>query len=157
MLPLSYVSALGQLTRDLMSLDPNARLLRRWSPLDHLFLIALLSERAPRFRRFSESLASQIAGWIETRPIDEKSMLFTEWVMGSATASKADELLGSLGVSNLRPASTHSDAARRQAYLAMLGAILLDERSYDANLADIDRFLHPPKKARRKRKTAKRR
>jgi hypothetical protein len=28
---------------------------------------------------------------------------------------------------------------------------------YDANLADIDRFLHPPKKARRKRKTAKRR
>lgn len=139
MLPLSYVTALGQLTRDLMSLDPNGRLLMRWSPLDHLFLIALLSERAPRFRRFSESLTSQIDGWIESRPIDEKSMLFTEWVMGSATASKAEELLGSLGVSNQRLASTHSDTARRQAYLAMLGAILLDERSRGVSIEDIER------------------
>ena len=139
MLPLSYVAALGQLTRDLMSLDPNARLLRRWSPLDHLFLIALLSERAPRFRRFSESLAGQIDGWVESRPIDEKSMLFTKWVMGSETTSKADELLGSLGVSNQRAASTHSDASRKKAYLAMLGAILLDERSWGRPIEDIER------------------
>ena len=139
MLPLTYVAALGQLTRDLMSLDSDAKLLRRWSPLDHLFLIALLSERAPRFRRFSKSLASQIDGWIESRPIDEKSMLFTEWVMGSATASKADELLGSLGISIQRSASRHSDAARKQAYLAMLGAILLDERSRGVSIEDIER------------------
>jgi helicase len=134
MLPLSYVT--GQLTRDLMSLDPNARLLRRWSPLDHLFLITLLSERAPRFRRFSESLASQIDGWLESRPFDEKSMLFVEWVMGSAAASKADELLGSLGIS---PTSTDSDASRKQAYLAMLGAIVLDERSRGTLMEDIER------------------
>jgi superfamily II DNA/RNA helicase len=139
MLPLSYVAALGLLTRDLMSLDPNASLLRRWSPLDHLFLIALLSERTPRVRRFSEPLASQIDGWIESRPMDEKSMLFVEWVMGSATASKADELLGSLGVSNQRSASTPSDTARKQAYCAMLGAILLDERSRGVSIEDIER------------------
>jgi ATP-dependent DNA helicase len=139
MLPPQYLAAVGQLIRDLISLDPNTKLLRRWSPLDHLFLLALLSERTPRFRRFSESLASQIDGWIESRPIDEKSILFTEWVMGSATASKADELFGSLGVSNQRSTSTHLDAARRQAYLAMLGAILLDERSRGTSIEDIER------------------
>ena len=139
MLPLSYATALGQLTRYLISLDPNARLLRRWSPLDHLFLIALLSDRAPRFLRFSEPLAGQIDGWIETRPIDEKSLLFTEWVMGSETSSKADELLGSLGITNQRSTSTHSDAARKQAYIAMLGAILLDERSRGGSIEDLER------------------
>src|SRR6516164_7679842 len=43
MLPLDYVAGLGQLIRDLISLDPLAGLLNRWSALDHLFVMALLS------------------------------------------------------------------------------------------------------------------
>jgi hypothetical protein len=139
MLPLQYVAALGQLIRDLMSLNPNANPLKRWSPLDHLFLIALISERAPRLRHFSESLASQIDGWIDLRPIEEKSMLFTEWVMGSTTASKADELLGSLAISNSRSNSANLDAARKQGYTAMLSAILLYERSRGVSIEDNER------------------
>ena len=47
MLPLAYVSGIGQLVRDLISLDPKARLLGRWSVLDHLFVASLMSDRAP--------------------------------------------------------------------------------------------------------------
>src|SRR5262249_46579624 len=139
MLPLTYLTSLGQLTRDLMSIDPNARLLRRWLPIDHLFLVALLSDRAPRVRRFGDSLARQIDGWIGSQPPDKKSMLFTKWVRGSGTASKAEELLGSLGINHQRTPSTPPDAARKQAYVAMLDAILLEERSRGVSIEDIER------------------
>ena len=59
--------------------------------------------------------------------------------MGSETGSKAGELLGSLGVYNRRSSATHSDAARKQAYLAMFGAILLNERSRGSSIEDIER------------------
>jgi hypothetical protein len=140
MLPLAYLAGLGQLLRDLIALDVDARLLHRWSPLDHLLVAALLSERAPKLRRFSEPLAEQIDAWHETRPSEEKSLLFAEWVMGAKGASKADELLGSLGLAvNHRGPTGDSDTARKRAYAAMLGAILLDERSSGIALTDIER------------------
>jgi hypothetical protein len=138
MLPLPCVAALGQLMRDLMSLDPDACLLRRWSPLDHLFLVALISERAPRLRRYSEPLVTQIDRWIQSRPVDETSMLFGEWVMGTASTSKADELMGSLGANSRRSPTICSGAARKQAYLAMPGAIFLDERSHGTSIEEIE-------------------
>ena len=76
MLPLDYVAGLGQLIRDLISLDPDAELLDRWSALDHLFVMALLSDRTPTFRRFSEDLAERIDGFLEARPVHQKSLLF---------------------------------------------------------------------------------
>jgi helicase len=139
MLPLAYVASLGQLTRDLISIDANAELLRGWSPFDHLFLIALVSKRAPRLRRFSESLASQIDKWIESLSPDEKPVLFTEWVMGLPNASKADELLGSLGVSNWRLNRPQLNSARKQCYEAFLSAIVLYERSRGIAIDDIER------------------
>src|SRR5262249_5801947 len=78
MLPLSYIAGLGQLIRDLISLDHGAKLLVRWSMLDNLFVASLLSDRTPKLRRFSESLAAQIDGWFESKPVDEKSFLFAE-------------------------------------------------------------------------------
>jgi superfamily II DNA/RNA helicase len=134
MLPLSYIAGLGQLIRDLVSLDPEAKLLGRWSALDHLFVASLLSDRAPKLRRFSESLASKLDGWLESKPIQEKSLLFANWVMGAGMASKADELWGSLGLSPVT-----ADIARRNAYVAMLSALVLDERSRGVGLAEIER------------------
>jgi hypothetical protein len=40
--------------------------------------ISLLSDRAPKLRRFSEELADQIDGWFESRPTTEKSLLSPE-------------------------------------------------------------------------------
>jgi hypothetical protein len=134
MLPLSYFAGVGQLIRDLISLDAQAKLLGRWSALDHLFVASLMSDRAPRLRRFSESLASQLDGWLESKPIEEKSLLLAEWVVGTAEATKADELLGSLGLSK-----TPAGIARKKAYVAMLSAVVLDERSRGVPLGDIER------------------
>lgn len=139
LLPLTYVGGLGQLVRDLISLDTSSKLLRRWSSLDHLFVISLASDRCPRPRKFSEELASQVDAWLESRPGDEKSLLFAEWVMGSASASKADELLGSLGLGNSGIGSAAAGQARKRAYVAMLAAIILDERSRGVRSADIER------------------
>jgi hypothetical protein len=124
MLPITYLAGIGQLVRDLISVDPEAKLLERWSALDHLFLCSLMSDRAPTLRCFSESLAGQIDGWMESRRIEDKSLLFSEWVMGTAEASKADELMGSLGLD-----TTPVGSARKRAYMAMLTAAVLDERS----------------------------
>jgi hypothetical protein len=96
MLPLRYLSGVGQLIRDLISLDPHAKLIGRWTATDHLFLAALMSDRIPKLRRFSETLANGIDAWLESKPIREKSLLFTEWVLGTDQRTKADELLGSL-------------------------------------------------------------
>jgi hypothetical protein len=139
MLPLPYLAGLGQLMRDLISLDPSARLLQRWSAVDHLLLATLLSDRAPRLRRFSDELADRIDSWHEKRTVEHKSLLFAEWTMGACGASKADELLGSLGVSLDRTARTDPDDARRRAYLAMLSSIVLDERARGVPLCDIER------------------
>jgi hypothetical protein len=139
MLPLSYLASLGQLLRDLISLDTDAQLLLRWSPLDHLVLASVLSDRAPKLRRFSEALANQIDGWHETRPVEEKSLLFAEWVMGAARASKVDELFGSLGISTERKARDGADGSRKRAYTAMLSAIALNERSRGISLSEIER------------------
>ena len=56
MLPLTYLAAVGQLIRDLMSLDPEMKVLRRWSALDHLFVAALVSVNAlPRYAALARS------------------------------------------------------------------------------------------------------
>jgi superfamily II DNA/RNA helicase len=138
MLPLDYVAGLGRLIRDLISLDPLARLLNQWSALDHLFVMALLSERTPAFRRFSEDLAEQIDGFLESRPPHLKSLLFTTWVMGSPAGSKADELFGSLGLSAGAPTHPDTAAARKRAYVAMLAAVVLDERSQGATVEALE-------------------
>ena len=138
MLPLPYVAGVGQLTRDLLSLDSSGKLLGRWTGLDHLFVMALASERTPKLRRFSEDFASQVDGWIESRPGGGKSLLFSEWVIGSAAASKADELLGSLGIAEQARRGIE-DAARKRSYVAMLAAIVLDERSRGVPAGDIER------------------
>jgi helicase len=138
MLPLAITAGVGQLVRDLMSLGPQGHLLRRWSSLDHLLTIALLSDRSPKLRRFSESLASQIDAWHESRGQHEKSLLFAEWIIGSAASSKASELLGSLGIESTAPRGKQGEVARSKSYVAMLSAIVLYERANGISVRDVE-------------------
>lgn len=136
-LPLPYLASLGQLTRDLLSLDHTGRLLGRWSTLDHLLVMSLTSDRRPTFRKFSEALASQIDAWHEAQPNESKSLLFAEWITGTEERSKADELMGSLSMANGAPCPPRK-LARQRAYSAMLNAILLLERTRGVAPADLD-------------------
>jgi hypothetical protein len=134
MLPLNYIAGVGQLIRDFISLDLDIKLLRRWSYLDHLLLAALLSDRGPKLRRFSEGLVSQIDAWFESKPLMDKSVLFSEWVMGRSDRPKADELFGSLGILSVSAAN-----CRKKAYVSMLIAMVLDERSNGTSIDEIER------------------
>ena len=99
--------------------------------------MALLSDRTPTFRRFSEDLAERIDGFLEARPVHQKSLLFGNWVTGSAAGSKADELFGSLGLSAGATSRAEAASARKRAYVAMLAAIVLSERSQGASVEDL--------------------
>lgn len=138
-LPIPYVAGLGQLMRDLLWLDSSDRFLGQWSPLDHLLVMSLLSDRLPRLRRFSEQLAEQVDGWHEGRAQSEKSVLFREWISGSAATSRAEELVGSVGIAETPRPGKPARNARKSAYVAMLGAIVLDERSRGVAIGDLER------------------
>ena len=134
-LPLGYASGVGQLFRDLMELgaEPTSYL-RRWSLLDHLLLMELLSERSPGLRRFSEPLAEQIDGWMERQP-GGAPLLWT-WLGGAKGASRADELFGSLGISDGR---TSPERARKRGYSTALRAVVMLERSRGVSPKDLAR------------------
>jgi helicase len=138
-LPLSYVSGLGQLLRDLLWIDSKGGMLSEWSQLDDLIVMCLLSDRFKTGRRFSEKLAEQIDGWHEAAPQKDKSLLFRKWIAGSAEASKADELLGSLGLTGPSNPTNSSATSRKTAYLAALNAVVIMERSRGAAIKEIER------------------
>lgn len=60
-------------------------------------------------------------------------MLYRDWIRGEKGASRADQLLGSLGMV-LTP-----DASRQHAYLAVLRAVVLYERGKGASASDLER------------------
>jgi helicase len=125
-LPLELASGFAQLLRDLLLIDSSERFLAAWRPLDHLIILGLLMERRVSIRRFSKSLVEQVDSWMEGKS-GQTPVLFREWITGAQGGSKADELLGSLGVSP-RNGKAPDDWARKSAYLAVLFAIVLFER-----------------------------
>jgi hypothetical protein len=125
-------SAAGQLIRDLLQLDNQDSSLSQWTPLDHLVLLECLSERSPSLRRFSKDLTGQIDAWMEGHP-SEVPMLYRDWIRGESGASRADQLLGSLGMIQT------PDASRQHAYLAVLRAVVLYERGKGAAAPDLER------------------
>lgn len=137
MLPLEVVASIGQLVRDLLSLDQTGALLKRWSCLDHLLIVSLLSERSPKLRRFSEALAGQLDAWHEALPNTDKSLLFAEWIVGSASTSKADELFGSLGIA-VGQKQKQAEAARNKAYTCMLSAAVMHQRANGVSITDLE-------------------
>ena len=137
MLPLESVAGVGQLVRDLLSLDPKGGLLKRWSCIDHLLVVSLLSDRSPKLRRFSEALAQQIDAWHEALPNADKSLLFAEWIAGTASTSKASELFGSLGIVSTKK-QKYADSSRSHAYPCMLSAVVMHERANGSSIAALE-------------------
>ncbi|MGD1853908.1 MAG: DEAD/DEAH box helicase [Leptolyngbyaceae cyanobacterium] len=74
-LPLPVAAGYAQLLRDLMTVDPQDKLLADWKPLDHLLVLDLLSERSPHLRRYSAKLKLQVDGWCEHYP-EQVPLLF---------------------------------------------------------------------------------
>ena len=60
-------------------------------------------------------------------------MLYRDWIRGESGASRADQLLGSLGMIQT------PDASRQHAYLAVLRAVVLYERGKGATATDLER------------------
>ncbi len=131
--PLPYAAGLARLVRDLLLLEAGGQdLLSGWADLDHLLVLELLREDARSLRRFSAALADQVDGWMEARP--GANPILYQWVRGDAVHSKADQLLGSLGIESLTPKK-----ARARAYLALAHAIVLLERGRGTPIRGIER------------------
>lgn len=134
--PLEIASGLGQLIRDLLSIDPAEEILRSLSKLDLLILTELLSTGTSVSLRYSERLAEQVDSWMSQS--SEKSVLFIRWIRGAEGFSKADEILGSLGhPSNGGKAKSAKDQ-RKFAYLATCRAIILWQRGLGVRVEDLE-------------------
>jgi superfamily II DNA/RNA helicase len=136
-LPLKMAAGLGQLIRDLLSIDDTDQILLGFSMLDLLLLTELISERPMIRKPFSEEMAGQVDDWASMN--DTKSVIFQNWIRGKKGFSKADEILGSLGFDLTKKTGTKSDAARKVAYQAMLRSIILWQRAHGALSADLER------------------
>ncbi|MEC7984349.1 MAG: DEAD/DEAH box helicase, partial [Myxococcota bacterium] len=137
MLPIPFITGVGQLFRDFFCIYPQDDALRQFSALDHLILIGLLFENTPTFGRYSQSLAQKIDAWHESQSINEKSYLFRKWIMGSS--STILELLGSLGI---KVDYGKPEQSRKRAYLSVFSALILLERSRGTSCRNIERRWH---------------
>jgi hypothetical protein len=136
MLPLNLAAGAAQLVRDLLSADEKDQLLSQWQSLDHLILLELLNPRSLPGRRFNEKLAEQVDAWMEGNPT-RGSLIYRQWVRGAPGASRAEEVLGSLGIGSRREAG--EDGARELAYRAVFRAAVLTERASGQETTDIER------------------
>jgi hypothetical protein len=105
--------------------------------LDHILIVELLAERRFSLRQFSESLREQIDDWGERS--SEKSVLYREWIRGAKAHSKAAELFGSLQLSSESKITDPDEWCRRKAYLGVLRATILRERSKGLTVEEISR------------------
>jgi helicase len=125
-LPLRIAGGMLQLWRDLLQVDPKDQLFDDWSAFDHLLIVELLTDRAPSLRRDSTDLIKGIQGWMEQHVARHKSMLWREWLHRSD--SKAEEILGSLGITDAKDRPLHGEPAQKFIRQALLRSIVLSER-----------------------------
>lgn len=130
-LPLRIAGGLLQLWRDLLQVDTADGLLGDWSAFDHLLVIELLTDRAPSLRRDSADLIDGIQGWMELQVTRHQSMLWREWLYRSD--DKAEEILGSLGITDAKERPLHGQTAQRHIRQALLRTIVLSERMRGAS------------------------
>ena len=90
-LPLSVAAGVGQLLRDLLSVDssrPGADQVAAAGSPDHSRSpVGSLAHNPPLF---SEDLATQIDAWMQSTP-GRVPVLYREWLAGAPGASRADE------------------------------------------------------------------
>lgn len=125
-LPLRIAGGVLQLWRDLLQVDPTDRLLGDWSAFDHLLIVELLTVRTPSLRRDSAELNDGIQGWMEQQVARHRSILWRDWFYRGD--DKAEEILGSLGITDAKDRPVHGPAAQKLVRQAILRAIVLSER-----------------------------
>jgi helicase len=135
-LSLEVGTGFGTLIRDLLSCDQADALLTAWKPLDTLLVLELVNPRERSIKRFSTDLAERIDDWVERSP--NKPALFGEWIHGSAESSKAEQVLGSLGI-KLDSKRKADEGARQYGYLATLRAIILSQLGDGLRTEDVGR------------------
>lgn len=137
-LPLPLAASFAQFLSDLLSIDPEDKLLEQWQPTDHLLLLNLLHDRTPSLRRFSAKLADQVQAWCE-KPGKPTPILFREWIAGEKGHSKAIEILDSLGISPPKPGKQGDEWARQRGYQAIFQSLVLFERGMGRSIAELTR------------------
>jgi DNA-binding PadR family transcriptional regulator len=137
-LPLPLAAGLAQLLRDLMSVDPDDKLIGEWQELDHLLVLCTLHDSTPSLRRFSKEVAEQVTGWCEGNTA-RVPVLFRKWIDGEKGHSKAGEVLASLGAPAPQGARDKDEWARQRGYLATFLAIVLLERGHGRFVEDLSR------------------
>jgi hypothetical protein len=135
-LPLAVGAGFGTLIRDILSCDADDALLSSWNPLDTLLILELLNPREKGLKRYSKDLAEQVDDWIERS--SDKPALYAIWIRGAAGTSRAEEVLGSLGV---RPDTERNpaEAARQYAYAALCRAIVMSQLGGGVRTEDVGR------------------
>jgi len=135
-MPMQMAASIGQLIRDLVEIDSNDKTLSSLVPLDVLTLIELVNERSLNLRRFHassfEETIKQLDQWVEQSQ-HGKPVIYRNWIRGKEGFSKADELLGSLGI--------EADAVgcpRRFGYRSLFKAIVLLERANGVSANDLE-------------------
>jgi helicase len=108
-----------------------------WRPLDHLLLLILLHDRSFNLRRHSKQLDEIVDGWLESHS-DEIPVLY-KWIRGQDGHSKADEIIGSLGIKIEKTGKGAAEYCRKLAYQALFHAIVLMSRSQGAPTRNIER------------------
>ena len=137
-LPLTLASGFAQLLKDLLSLDVTDRLLAQWQHLDHLIILELLFGRTPKLRRFRPDLVEQLDAWMNAEP-SRSSLLHKEWIAGARGTSGASEVLGSLGVRSASVVGKSEELARKEAYSAILRAMILYELGGGLSADELER------------------
>jgi helicase len=135
-IPLEVGAGFASLIRDILAVDPYDKFLANWKPLDTLLVLELIDPRERGLKRFSNDLAEQVEDFIERGSI--KTELFREWIRGAAGASKAEELLGSVGL-KLEGDRERGEAARQYAYLGTMRAIIIYQLGGGSRIDDVTR------------------
>ena len=138
-LPLGYTAGIGQLFRDLLSLEQDDDTFVRWAPFDQLLLMSLLHSELPIFRRFSKSLVKEVDDWFAGE--QDTSVLFTRWIFGGPQLTQADALLGSMGIflSAKGKKKNTSVLAFEKAYLATAHVIAITELCRGEALTEVSK------------------
>jgi len=139
-LPFSIASGMLQLWRDLLQVDPSDDILGGWSNFDHLLVLELLADRAPTLRRDSSELINGIQGWMERNVARHQSVLWREWF--HRVDGKAEEILGSLGITDTKQRPLHGEAAQKQIRQAILRTVVLSERMCGTSCDQLTRQWH---------------
>lgn len=138
-LPMRYAAAITQLLRDLLQLDEHGSVLARWTPLDWLIVLELISDQSPSLRSFSAKLETEVDAWRERHASTITSVLLADWLRGTDETSKADEICGSLDLRDDRGRPIRKQAAHQDGLMATLRAIVLWERAQGRSAADLER------------------